>query len=298
VIIVKLQGGLGNQMFQYAFGKALAHTRRTPLLVDDSFYHQDTPGVDRREIELELFPAIQLQYANQRLASSFYQYSRWDNRLRNLLGFKKRTALREQGFRYDPSFSLTAGHLLLDGLFQSGNYFATEQKLIADTFRFQAFAPDDPNAAFLRQIQSTRSVSIHVRRGDYVKFASTNAIHGTCSLNYYQNAVDQVLQRFPDAHLFFFSDDPDWVNEHLAKGGAAGTVIAINRGKNSWKDMCLMSHCQHHIIANSSFSWWGAWLNNSKEKMVIAPEKWFRTLDPFFDTTDLLPPGWIKLPNL
>jgi hypothetical protein len=297
VIIVKLQGGLGNQMFQYAFGKALAHTRRTSLLIDDSFYHQELNNVDKREIELALFPGLKLAFADRWLASSFYQYNRWDNRLRKWLGGKKRTLVREQNFRYDAGFHRLPGSLLLDGFFQTERYFAECQQLIADTFRFPAFAPADPNTAFLRHIETSRSVSVHVRRGDYVKFASTNAIHGTCSPAYYKNAIGKVLGQFPDARFFFFSDDPDWVNENLAQGDAAGTVITLNTGKDSWKDMSLMSRCQHHIIANSSFSWWGAWLNQSKEKTVIAPEKWFRTTDPFYDTTDLLPAGWIKLPN-
>ena len=265
------------------------------MLIDDSFYHQELAGVDKRNIELPLFPAVQLAIAGPWLASSFYQYSRWDNRLRKYLGGKKRTLVREHSFRYDAGFGQLPGHLLLDGFFQTERYFADCPELIADTFRFPAFAPDDPNTSFLRLIESSRSVSVHVRRGDYVKFASTNAIHGTCSPAYYKNAMDLIRERFADARFFFFSDEPDWVKENLAQGG--GTVIAVNTGKDSWKDMYLMSRCQHHIIANSSFSWWGAWLNRGKEKMIVAPEKWFRTTDPFYDTTDLLPAGWIKLPN-
>src|ERR1700749_1510792 len=109
-------------MFQYAFGKALADTRQEPLLIDNSFYEQEIPGVDRREIELQLFPAIRLQFADRRLASSFYQYGRWDNRLRKLLGLKKRTLVREANFRFDPTYSSLPGHLLVDGLFQSEKY--------------------------------------------------------------------------------------------------------------------------------------------------------------------------------
>ena len=297
MIIAKLQGGLGNQMFQYAFARALAETRQEPLLIDNSFYEQEIPGVDKREIELELFPAIRLNYAGPKLSSSFYQVSRWDNRLRNLLGFKKRAVLREHNFRYDPSYLSMPQHLLLDGLFQSERYFSDQAPLIAATFAFPAFAAADPNGSYLQQIRSSLSVSVHVRRGDYVKFASTHAIHGTCSTGYYRNAMQQLRERFPDARFFFFSDEPEWIRQNLAPDESVGSVISLNKGRDSWKDMCLMSHCRHHIIANSSFSWWGAWLNRNPDKQVIAPEKWFRTNDPFFNTTDLLPAGWIKRNN-
>lgn len=298
MIIAKLQGGLGNQMFQYAFARALAETRREPLLIDNSFYEQEIPGVDKREIELELFPAIRLSYAGPKLSSSYYQYARWDNRLRNLLGFRKRAVLREHNFRYDAAYQAMPQHLLLDGLFQSERYFSDRAPLIADTFAFPAFAAsDDLNIALLQQIKSSLSVSVHVRRGDYVKFASTHAIHGTCSTDYYRVAIERIRQQYPAARFFFFSDEPEWIRENLAPDESIGTVISFNKGKNSWKDMCLMANCRHHIIANSSFSWWGAWLNRSPDKQVIAPAKWFRTTDPFFDTADLLPAGWIKVNN-
>jgi hypothetical protein len=297
VIVIKLQGGLGNQMFQYAFARTLADTRQEPLLIDNSFYEQEIPGVDTREIELQLFPAIRLQTAGRWLASSFYQYSRWDNRLRKYLGVKKRTLVREANFRYDPTYQAMPGHLLLDGLFQSEKYFSQRSELIAETFRFLPFAADDVNSGILRQIQSSLSVSVHVRRGDYVKFATTNAFHGTCTPDYYVRGIRRIKDRFPDARFFFFSDDPDWVRTNLAADEPEGVIVSGNSGKDSWKDLCLMSHCKHHIIANSSFSWWGAWLNRKEGKTVIAPEKWFRTTDPFYDTTDLLPAGWVKLPN-
>jgi hypothetical protein len=284
-------------MFQYAFAKALAETRRQPLLVDDSFYEQDIDHVDKRAIELSLFPAIQLKMAGRRLASSFYQYNRWDNRLRKIFGLKRRNLVREQSFRYDRTYAEFPDPLLLDGLFQTEKYFGHLKRLIEDTFAFPAFGAEDPNAALLAEIRSCQSIAIHVRRGDYVKYAVTHSFHGTCSTAYYKDAIHHICSRIPGARLFFFSDEPEWVKENLTFEDANARIISINKGTDSWKDMCLMSFCRHNIIANSSFSWWGAWLNKNEEKIVVAPEKWFRTGDPFFDTRDLIPDGWIKLAN-
>jgi len=284
-------------MFQYAFAKALAGTRRQPLLVDDSFYDQEIANVDKRKIELPLFPAIQLKMAGKWVTSSFYQYNRWDNRLRKVLGFKKRNLVMERNFRYDQANTEVPEPLLLNGLFQSEKYFGHREQLIREIFTFPAFAGEDPNNQLLAEIQLCPSIAVHVRRGDYVKYAVTHSTHGTCSTAYYQESIRYITSRVPGSRLFFFSDEPDWVKENLTFEGANARIISINKGMNSWKDMYLMSCCKHNIIANSSFSWWGAWLNNNEQKMVIAPEKWFRTTDPFFDTRDLLPAGWIKFPN-
>jgi hypothetical protein len=297
LVIVKLQGGLGNQMFQYALGKVLSHRHKTSLLVDTSFYSQELANVDKRAPELDVFSSVRLRIADSRLVSSFYQYGRWDNRLRKIFGFPKRALVKEQNFRYDDSVLTSKPPVLLDGLFQTENYFRDCRSLILDSFSFDPFPPGDANAAFLRQISDCDAVAVHVRRGDYVKFAITNSFHGACSIEYYRNAVQLLRDRIPQAHFFFFSDDPDWVKEHLSFPDVKSTVISINKGRDSWKDMRLMSCCRHNIIANSSFSWWGAWLNRNEKKTVIAPARWFRSTDPFFDTRDVIPAEWIKLPN-
>ncbi|MDR3715401.1 MAG: alpha-1,2-fucosyltransferase [Puia sp.] len=297
MVIIKLQGGLGNQMFQYAFAKALAEVNDEELLVDDSFYKQEIGNVDKRTLELGLFPSIKIRYASRWLASSFYQYSRWDNRLRKLLGFKKRNLIREENFRYHESYLKTAFPVLLDGLFQTERYFCDQRELIHKIFQFPSFSEQDPNRSYLQKIESSNSVSVHVRRGDYVKFAVTQSFHGTCSTAYYRNAIQYFRDRIPDCKFFFFSDEPDWVKENLSFEGINSAIVSLNKGTDSWKDMRLMSCCKHNVVANSSFSWWGAWLNKQEGKEVIVPAQWFRTTDPFFDTTDLVPGSWMKLPN-
>ena len=136
---------------------------------------------------------------------------------------------------------------------------------------------------------------MHVRRGDYVNDTATRSVHGACSVEYYTNAFAYMQQQFPDAAFIFFSDEPAWVHDTFIKHLPGSMVMQNNNGADSWKDMYLMSQCNHHIIANSSFSWWGAWLNSKKDKTVIAPKQWFADTIKNETTTDLIPGNWIRL---
>src|SRR5262245_48269614 len=136
------------------------------------------------------------------------------------------------------------------------------------------------------------SVSLHVRRGDYVRDPALNRIHGTCSLEYYADAIDYVAQRVPGARFFVFSDDLRWVEHNLPIRHPV-EYVRHNTGQQGHEDIRLMSHCQHHIIANSGFSWWGAWLDPRPEKIVCAPARWFA--DDRYDTRDVIPASWVKL---
>jgi hypothetical protein len=147
------------------------------------------------------------------------------------------------------------------------------------------------NADIAEQIGRVNAVSLHVRRGDYVKNPKTTATHGLCSLDYYHTAIRYIYETVEQPYFFIFSDDMAWVKEHL-KIDAPCQYVDHNQGKESFNDMHLMSLCKHHIIANSSFSWWGAWLNSSPEKIVIAPNKWFANQN---NIKDLLPNDWVTL---
>ena len=142
------------------------------------------------------------------------------------------------------------------------------------------------------QISSSTPVSIHIRRGDYVNDSHTNSVHGTCGLDYYQNAMKLISGRVDKPTFFCFSDDIEWAKNKLH---AQYPIIYVDHNglDNASEDMRLMSQCKHNIIANSSFSWWGAWLNSNPDKIVIAPTKWFQKED--YDTRDLIPAGWIRL---
>ena len=142
------------------------------------------------------------------------------------------------------------------------------------------------------EIAACNAVSLHVRRGDYAADPVVTSMHGLCPLDYYDRAVEYVLGRVSDPAFFLFSDDPDWVREHLKLRGSV-SVVDHNGPDSGSEDLRLMSLCRHHIIANSTFSWWGAWLDPRPDKLVIAPKRWFA--DESLDTSDLLPAGWVKL---
>ena len=141
-------------------------------------------------------------------------------------------------------------------------------------------------------ILAVNSVSIHVRRGDYLTNPVTFQTHGLCDIDYYKKAIDEILDLVDKPHFFIFSDDQSWAKSNIIFGAPTDYVMHNNSLKN-YEDLRLMSYCRHHIIANSSFSWWGAWLGNNPEKIVIAPKKWFN--DPKIDTTDLIPDTWLRL---
>jgi len=145
---------------------------------------------------------------------------------------------------------------------------------------------------FAQQILAKESISLHIRRGDYVSNVYTNSVHGTCSLDYYQQAVTLLESKLNNPHFFIFSDDLAWAKEHLSFIENV-TFVELDVNIPDHDEMFLMSQCLHHIIANSSFSWWGAWLNKNLDKIVIAPKRWF--IDETYNTSDLIPDAWIRL---
>jgi len=160
-------------------------------------------------------------------------------------------------------------------------------------FSFNIDLLSDSNKKILQTIKETNSISIHVRRGDYVEDKVTNAYHGVCNLEYYLEALKQLERRYDNLILFFFSDDIDWVKKKFSYLEQSKFFVENNINEKNWIDMCLMSSCKHNIIANSSFSWWGAWLNSNASKTVFAPKKW--NYNKELDISSLLPVEWIKL---
>ena len=141
-------------------------------------------------------------------------------------------------------------------------------------------------------MNAASSVSVHVRRGDYVNDPKTNAYHGTCSLDYYKKAVEIIRNKVKDPVFFIFSDDAEWVKKNF-NIDEQQVLVSEPEKLSLTEELKLMASCRHSVVANSSFSWWGAWLNNNNEKMVIAPQKWFA--DPLIDTSDLIPSAWIRI---
>ena len=285
-------GGLGNQMFQYASSRALSLKRGVPLLLDT----QDFSNYALHNgFELD-----RIFHINAKTASS--------SEIREVLGWRSPSFLRKKLFRNDLSW-LRGKHLYVDtqfeswkdlaqvpdscylmGNWQTENYFKDYRSTILADFRFKS-ALQDHNRNLELEIINSNAISIHVRRGDYVSNAASLAFHGVCSTSYYQSAINHIIETVSAPTFFVFSDDMTWVRENI-KLEHPCFYVDHNKGHDSFNDMHLMSLCKHNIIANSSFSWWGAWLNTNEEKTVIAPKKWFAA---DFDSSHIVPEKWIKL---
>jgi hypothetical protein len=271
MIVSRLTDGLGNQMFQYAAGRRLAHHHGTALILDVSLYANQPPTSTPRRYELNFF-RIQAAIAQADLVHVW----------------------RKSPFTTFVESELCAPELLnahdnayLVGYWQCERYFDDIRTLI-----FAEFAPagsmDKSNIITSQKIKRSISISVHVRRGDYVN----NKFHTFMGLDYYRAAVAEITKKIPSPHFFVFSDDPEWCRENLDIGFPC-TLVTHNVGPQAYWDIILMSRCHHNIIANSSFSWWGAWLNRNTDKIVIAPKQWFG--DPTVDTRDRVPDDWIRL---
>jgi hypothetical protein len=276
-------GGLGNQMFQYAAGRRLAIKRGTELVLDLSYLaHQPRTDVPRH-FELDCF-----HIAGAR-TDEFGDVSRAQTLLRRLIRSKAPRQLKETRARFQPAVLRAPDNTLLVGYWQSARYFEDEEAQIRSDFAFAAPLSAAKNA--LARTIDENAVSVHVRRGDYVSHAAASKFHGLLPLEYYERAARVMTERLDRPHFFVISDDPAWCRSHL-KLPSPATFVGDVPGPGH-EDMQLMSLCRHHIIANSSFGWWGAWLSGSVDKIVIAPRRWFT--DAARDTSDLVPKSWIRL---
>lgn len=284
MILVRLKGGLGNQMFQYAAGRALADRHGVELLLDSRFfasYKLHAYGLDRL--------AISSRHASLDELERWPIWQRKPLRIVQRLGIKTRWYCPPQ-FGYDRLWSSLGDDLMIDGYFQSEKYFAS----IADVLT-REFTPKDSlsasNNAIREQAQQTESVMIHVRRGDYVTDPKTLATHGVCSPAYYDASIQYLRERLIDPQFFVFSNDMEWARENLDLGKNA--IYVEGNEKSPEIDIYLMTQCSHHVVANSSFSWWGAWLSRDPCKLVVAPKHWFVT--DKLNADELVPSGWVRL---
>ena len=292
MIIVKLQGGLGNQMFQYAFAAIFAKKNSTKIYIDKTFFSRKKKiGFTPRNFELHVFNNTYHEASKKQL-SLFYKLS-FLSRIKKRLNVNYPKTFNETFFGFNKLALNIKPPVYLNGYFQSHLYFSGFEPMIKDLFLFSTDSLDVLNKDLLVKIKNTNTISVHIRRGDYVEDKVTQEFHGCCSLEYYFNAIKILTGLYKDYTLVFFSDDGDWVKEQFESLTHSKIFVDNNKGENSWKDMMLMSSCTHNIIANSSFSWWAAWLNENSEKTVVVPKKWFASSN--LDTKELLPDEWIKL---
>jgi len=291
MIIVKIIGGLGNQMFQYAAGRQLAAINNTALKLDIS----DFRNYNLRYYGLSVFNIKEL-FATQEETQLYKEpeSGAFKKKIKKLLRRPSKlgiTHIREKQYNFSPEILTLPAPLYLDGYWQSEKYFLGIADIIRKEFTVK-LPQTDKNMELGQQITSCESVSLHVRRGDYVTDEKTKTIHGTCDLAYYEHCIEGLTKKIHHPHFFIFSDDPDWTEKNLKMTHPA-TFVSHNDAEKSYEDLRLMSQCRHHIIANSSFSWWGAWLNPHQDKIVYAPKRWFNS--PSLNTKDLLPEAWTRI---
>ncbi|EKE02186.1 MAG: glycosyl transferase family protein [uncultured bacterium] len=291
MIIVNLYGGLGNQMFQYALGRHLAEKNNTELKLDISAF--ESYKLRKYELgNLNIIEKFALPEEISRLST--LPTGKIERFIRKTLRkpVKKPESYIKENITggFNPKILDLQNNIYLEGYWQSEKYFIEIEDIIRKEFSFK-FPATGKNKEILENILNINSVSLHIRRGDYVTNPEVNQVHGVCSLDYYKSCVDFIEKKLESPYFYIFSDDIEWVKNNLQIQSQV-YYVDHNTVDNAIEDMRLMFSCKHNILANSSFSWWGAWLNSNPDKMVITPRKWFNTT---YDSNDLIPERWIKL---
>lgn len=284
VVIVRLHGGLGNQMFQYAAARSLSERLRVPLKVDlRGFlnYQLHEFGLNRFSVELSVASSKELR--------CYPGWLSWLYVKAPYLPMAKSWYVPKQ-FNFDKSWDEINSSCYLFGYFQSHLFFDKYRSMLQADFSLKA-PLNSANQRYFDLASSCNSVSIHVRRGDYVTDAKTLSIHGVCDISYYQSAIKYIRSEVNDPVFFVFSNDLCWVKDNFDLGDDA--VLVEGNHKFPEVDLALMTTCKHHIIANSSFSWWGAWLEEDLNSIVIAPEPWFDDIK--INARDVLPNRWKRV---
>ena len=271
--VIKIAGGLGNQMFQYAFARSVEN-RGERVYIDVKYF--ELPNT--KEWLLGIFPKVKINYCMKLLQSKIVE------RIVECFGAK---ICEEEMFNriYNEEF-YNKKYVYIQGYFQSPKYFWAIEEQIREEFMFP-IKRDNKLLKMIEYVQNCESVAIHIRRGDYLQFSEIYG--GVCTQEYYRNAIQIIKERVKNPVFIFFSDDIEWVKQNFHNEGAVYVDASFYETVEDWKDMCVMSNCKHNIIANSSYSWWGAFLNQNLEKCVIMPKKW----DSGGTAKELILNGWI-----
>ncbi len=287
--IVRILGGLGNQMFQYAFALALHERFQQEIIKIDPSAFNGYPlhsGYQIKEIFGECLP-IASRKDILKVNYPYFHYRLWQIGKRVLPKLKS-VKWEVEDMVYDESiFNLQTSDLYFDGYWQTERYFNSYRELIIEKLAFPELDPK--NKGFMERFKGENIVSVHVRRGDYLK---EPLFKGLTDLDYYKRAIAEISRRIKVDAFLIFSNDITWCRENITPlCKVKCEFIDWNTGRESYRDMQLMSLCSHNIIANSSFSWWGAWLNPNPNKIVIAPRKWINRSTP----NDIIPDSWLRI---
>ena len=307
MIIVQLRGGMGNQMFQYALARTLSQKHQCDLAVDISLCFKkeslDSTGLSLRRFDLEMFN-IKGKVIDKEPSLRVFKLQKQDRikRAAVLAGHSVLSQFSDtfyiriherKSVYFDKTLLNLPKNTILHGYFPSFKYFKDSSQIIRNDFTFKLDVSEQ-NKELVEIVTSTNSVSLHIRRGDYVSNEKTRQKFGLCSLDYYNRAVEHISKMVDNPQYFIFTDDQEFVLENL-KMDFPMYFVSHNTGEKTFEDLRLMQCCRHNIIANSSFSWWGAWLNQNPEKIVICPVPSFDKINIRDD--DFYPESWIKLPK-
>ena len=275
--LIKITGGLGNQMFIYAF--YLQMKKRFPdtrIDISDMVHYNVHHGYEMRRVFA--LPEVEFRI-NQKL-----------KKVIEFLFFKTIIERKQKGSMVPYTRKYLWPFIYFKGFYQTEKYFADIKEEVRDTFTFDLSRANRQSLQMMERISGDENaVSLHIRRGDYLLPKHWDAIGCICQLPYYRNAIEELERRVAAPSFYVFSDDIAWVKENIHL--EAAQYIDWNTGEDSWQDMMLMSKCRHHIICNSTFSWWGAWLNPRENKIVIAPSQWTRDVE----SRSVVPEEWVQV---
>ena len=283
MIITELNGGLGNQLFQYAAGLSLALRHHTSLKISTQFNHTDTS----RNLGLSFFNINTIEATEEEI-NELYPSSKLIRSIQNLLPTPQKHYFREKHFSFHSDFNKLGANIYLRGYWQSELYFSSIANQIKETFTLQPRYYNNI-LSLIEEVNNTESVSIHIRKGDYLKPPYSD-YYAYLDSEYYNNAIVALFDHLPQLNFFIFTDDPKWVKENLHLNSPYRLISGVETS-SMYEDFQAMLCCKYHIIANSSFSWWTAWLSSRDGKKVIAPKLWFKNGPS--DTSDLIPKSWL-----
>ena len=294
-IIAQLQGGLGNQLFQYATARALANRFQAHLELDTAWFEAAYEDVTKRDVQLSELSIDTHLICQTPLIN---RPKRTRRILQHLLRLNPYIYCEHKPYSFDSQLSQIHLHqnqdLYLLGYWQSYKYFSEiRTQLISELC--PRLGINSAYQLFLDQIERSSAAMVHVRRGDYINLLAASKVHGFLGLAYYEKGMSTLLARDSELHYFVFSDDIVWAQNNLPLQERITYIQVDPEMTSATQELFLMSQCKYHLIANSSLSWWGAWLahgNNSQSK-VISPMHW--TNDRQINWDDLLPPTWDRI---
>jgi hypothetical protein len=286
--IVKIHYGLGNQLFQFAFARAMNLRHNVEIKLDSTFYEQnkfeDHPRLfllDKFKIPFEQVDSTELEkYFNKSIGK------RMISRIQKLFGNFRSCIIYEYNLQFNKRYIKKNEDCYWIGYWQDFRYFKEFNNIIKEDLNF-IFGPFEENKSWIDKINFTNSVCIHVRRGDYLTEINNTVI--LTSLKYYNEAIEIICLKVKDPVFYIFSDDYEWSKDNI-KIECDHYFLNHNGEHNAHEDLRLMKTCKHHIISNSSFSWWGAWLGSNPEQIVVCPKKW-----RINDVQMFQPENWIQL---